>query len=222
MVEVAPSILAADFANLERDCRKVVSPETPWLHFDVMDGVFVPNISVGLPVLASLKKALPQARYDVHLMIQQPRLYVQRFVQAGADYVTFHCEADSPVVETARAIRAAGGKAGISLRPGTSVEQIFTVLAEFDLVLVMSVEPGFGGQSFMPQAVQRIAAIKAEAQRQGHSILIEVDGGIDQNTAPACVQAGAALLVAGSAVFGAQAPAKALWALRQAGQEEKA
>lgn len=218
MVEVAPSILAADFANLERDCRQVVSPETPWLHFDVMDGIFVPNISVGLPVLAGLKKALPLARYDVHLMIQKPHLYVEEFVRAGADIVTFHYEADSPLAETAELIQAAGAKAGISLRPGTPVEALFPLLKNFDLVLVMSVEPGFGGQRFMPQALERLAALKAEAARQQQTIILEVDGGIDEDTAPLCVEAGATMLVAGSAVFGAQNPAQALQTLRHAGE----
>lgn len=218
LVQVAPSILSADFADLARDCAPLVTAGNPLLHFDVMDGVFVPNISVGLPVLASLSRALPQAVYDVHLMIVRPHLYVEAFAKAGADYITFHIEAESDVAETARAIRAAGCKAGISLRPGTPVEQLFPHLDEVDLVLVMSVEPGFGGQAFMPAAPGRIADIRREAERRGIPLLLEVDGGITPDTAPACVAAGADILVAGSAVFGAPSPADALARLRAAGE----
>lgn len=220
MVQVAPSILSADFANLERDCRKVVSNENPMLHFDVMDGVFVPNLSIGIPVLQSLKKALPEAVYDVHLMIIDPLRYVPQFAGAGADYITFHLEAQSAVPETAAAIRAAGAKVGLSLRPGTPVEDIFPYLHQIDMVLVMSVEPGFGGQAFMPEAVQRIAALRAEAQRLGTPLLIEVDGGIDADTAPGCARAGADILVAGSSVFKNPDPGHMVSLLRQAGEEE--
>lgn len=220
MVQVAPSILSADFANLERDCRKVVSNENPMLHFDVMDGVFVPNLSIGIPVLQSLKKALPEAVYDVHLMIIDPLRYVPQFAGAGADYITFHLEAQSAVPETAAAIRATGTKVGLSLRPGTPVEDIFPYLRQIDMVLVMSVEPGFGGQAFMPEAVQRIAALRAEARRLGTSLLIEVDGGIDADTAPDCVRAGADILVAGSSVFKNPDPGHMVSLLRQVGEEE--
>lgn len=219
MVQVAPSILSANFADLARNCRPLVSAETPLLHFDVMDGIFVPNLSVGIPVLASLSKALPEAVYDVHLMILRPHLYIEPFAKAGADYITFHLEADTDVRETARAIRAAGCKAGLSLRPGTPVEQLFPHLPEVDLVLVMSVEPGFGGQAFMPGAPARIKAIREEADRRGLPLLLEVDGGIDPDTAPACVKAGADILVAGSAVFKTPDPAAALARLRAAGDD---
>ena len=207
MAQVSSSILAADFANLERDCRKVVWRDNPMLHFDVMDGVFVPNLSVGVPVLESLVKALPEAVYDVHLMIIRPDKYVQAFAENGADYITIHYEADSPVRSTLRQIRQLGKKAGLSLRPGTPVEELFPLLDETDMVLVMSVEPGFGGQSFMPEAPGRIAALRAEAHRQGTPLLIEVDGGINPKTAKLCVDAGADILVAGSTVFGAEDPA---------------
>lgn len=220
MVQVAPSILSADFANLERDCRKVVSNENPMLHFDVMDGVFVPNLSIGIPVLHSLKKALPEAVYDVHLMIIDPLRYVPQFAGAGADYITFHLEAQSAVPETAAAIRATGTKVGLSLRPSTPVEDIFPYLRQIDMVLVMSVEPGFGGQTFMPEAVQRIAALRAEARRLGTPLLIEVDGGIDADTAPDCVRAGADILVAGSSVFKNPDPGHMVSLLRQVGEEE--
>ncbi len=204
MVKVAPSILAADFARLAADCRRVLAPGHNWLHFDVMDGVFVPNISVGLPVLACLKKALPQAVYDVHLMIVEPGAYVQDFARAGADTITFHLEANSPVQKTLAAIRALGCKAGLSLRPGTPIEAVFPHLRQADMVLVMSVEPGFGGQGFMPEAPARIAALRTEAARQNTPLLIEVDGGVNAETAPLCTRAGADILVAGTAVFEAK------------------
>lgn len=215
MVQVAPSILSADFANLAQDCRPLVSKENPLLHFDVMDGVFVPNLSVGIPVLASLSRALPDAVFDVHLMIVRPHLYLEAFAKAGANYITFHVESESPARETARAIRALGCKAGISLRPGTDVSLLYPLLGEVDMALVMSVEPGFGGQSFMPGAPARISAIRQEAARQGVPLLLEVDGGIDPETAPLCVQAGADILVAGSAVFNAPDPVQALDSLRR-------
>lgn len=223
MIDIAPSILAADFSNLERDCRKVVSPESPWLHFDVMDGVFVPNISVGLPVLKDLKKSIPEAWYDVHLMIEKPHLYVERFIEAGANIVTFHFEAESPVTETARLIKKAGAKAGISICPGTPAEELFPILEEFDLILIMSVEPGFGGQKFMPESLEKIKKIKKEIKRKNIQAIIEVDGGVDTKTAPLCVDAGADMLVAGSAIFNAQEPKKVLSelaALKKGGAEE--
>ncbi len=213
MPVVAPSILAADFARLQWDCERVLDGGAGMLHFDVMDGVFVPNLSVGVPVLASLKKALPKATYDVHLMIVDPLSFVEAFAKAGADYITFHVEAESDAVATARAIRAAGCKAGVSLRPKTPVETLFPLLAEVDMVLVMSVEPGFGGQAFMPAAVGRIAALKEEIARRSLSVQLEVDGGIDAGTAPGCIAAGVDILVAGSAVFRASSPAGAMDAI---------
>lgn len=210
MIDIAPSILSADFANLERDCRTVLNGNAPWLHFDVMDGIFVPNISVGIPVLKDLKNAIPEAWYDVHLMIEKPHLYIEQFAKAGADIITFHFEAQSPIEETATKIRQAGAKAGLSIRPGTPVETIFPVLKEFDFVLIMSVEPGFGGQSFMPESIERIKKLKQEIKRQNLSVVIEVDGGINVSTAKECVQAGAEMLVAGSAIFKAEKPLEML------------
>ncbi len=207
MPVVAPSILSADFANLAKACCRVLPKSGGMLHFDVMDGVFVPNLSIGMPVLASLKKALPDVIYDVHLMIVDPAKYVEAFAKAGADFITFHAEAQGDAAGTARAVRAAGCKAGVSLRPKTPVEDLFPLLGEVDMVLVMSVEPGFGGQSFMPAAVGRIAALKKEIAARGLPVQIEVDGGIGPDTAPLCVNAGADILVAGSAVFGAADPA---------------
>lgn len=216
MLQVAPSILSADFANLAQDCTPLLSKDNRMLHFDVMDGLFVPNISVGLPVLRSLKAALPDAIYDVHLMIQRPLEYVEEFAKAGADYITFHVEAESPIEETLEAIHHTGAKAGISLRPGTPVDALFPYLDAVDLILVMSVEPGFGGQAFMPEAPRRIAALRKEAERQGTALLLEVDGGINADTAPLCARAGVDILVAGNAVFKADDPAKMIQMLRNA------
>lgn len=208
MPQIAPSILAADFANLAADCRRVLSPAHNCLHIDVMDGVFVPNISLGVPVLASLKQALPQVIYDVHLMMIDPLPYIQAFAKAGASSITFHVEANSPVEETIACIHKAGCKAGLSLRPGTTLESVYPYLAQLDSVLVMSVEPGFGGQAFQPEALQRIQAIRAQAQQMGKQLTISVDGGINPQTGPQCIAAGANLLVAGNAVFTAENPAQ--------------
>ena len=172
------------------------------LHFDVMDGCFVPNISFGVPVLQSLHKALPEAFFDVHLMIRRPLDYVEAFVKAGAGCITFHLESESDPGATIDAIHAAGCKAGLSIKPGTPVEALLPYLDRLELVLVMSVEPGFGGQKFMPSALEKLKALRAECTARGLSPWLEVDGGVDAVTGPECVAAGANLLVAGSAVFG--------------------
>lgn len=177
-----------------------------FLHFDVMDGHFVPNISFGAPVLASLSKTVA-AFYDVHLMLTHPLDYVDSFAKAGAKLISFHLEADSPIGETIDAIHAAGCKAGLVIKPGTPAEALFEWLDKVELVLVMSVEPGFGGQSFMPAALPKLTALKEEAARIGKKDLwIEVDGGVGRKTAESCVKAGANVLVAGSSVFGAADP----------------
>lgn len=220
MVQVAPSILAADFANLERDCRKVINADNPLLHVDVMDGSFVPNITVGAPVVQSLAKALPGAKLDVHLMITQPLRFVNQFIKAGAHALTFHIEAGSPVVETARTIRSQGCRVGLSLRPGTPLEQLMPYLPEVDQVLVMSVEPGFGGQEFLPAALERIVALRKEAQLRGIPLDIQVDGGINLETAAQCVNAGANVLIAGSSVFSAPNPARMVWQLQRVGEKD--
>lgn len=215
MVKLSPSILAADFTRLGESCAAVLDAGADMLHIDVMDGAFVPNISLGVPVLAALSARLP-AFYDVHLMIRRPLDYVKAFCDAGASLLTFHLEAESPVEPTLRAIRDAGCRTGLSIKPATPPEAVFPYLDALDLVLVMSVEPGFGGQKFMPSAVEKIAALHAEAERRGLSPDIEVDGGINRETAPLCVRAGANVLVAGSAVFRAPSPAAAIAALRRA------
>ena len=216
MVKLAPSILSADFSRLGADCAGVLEAGADWLHIDVMDGHFVPNITLGMPVLAGLAKAVP-AFYDVHLMISHPLRYAESFARAGADLISFHLEAEDPVEQTVAAIRAAGCGAALAIKPATRPEDVFPYLPLLDMVLVMSVEPGFGGQKFMPEAADKLRALRAEAVRIGKpALLLEVDGGINLETAPVCARAGVDVLVAGSAVFGAKAPAAAVSALRAA------
>ena len=210
MAIVSPSILSADFGKLGADCRMVLDAGAQMLHYDVMDGHFVPNISFGVPVLKSLHKNLPDAFYDVHLMISHPLQYAEAFIKAGATLYNFHLECDDDIQETIDAIKAQGCKVGLTIKPGTPVEELGYYLDQLDLVLVMSVEPGFGGQKFMPSALEKLSWLKAEREKRGLAYLLEVDGGVDSTTAPLCVAAGADILVAGSAVFGAADPAAAV------------
>ena len=208
MTKVAASILSADFANLHKDCTRLLEAGADVMHFDVMDGHFVPNISYGAPVLTCLHAALPDVFYDVHLMISDPARYAADFAKAGSDLITFHLEAvPDTVEEVIAAIRATGCQVGISIRPGTPVEAVFPYLGVVDLILVMSVEPGFGGQKFLPTTPARIAAIRAERARLGCNTLIEVDGGINTVTGPQCIEAGVDWLVAGNSLFRAEDPA---------------
>lgn len=198
-------MLSADFGHLERDTRMIDDSAAEWVHIDVMDGCFVPNISFGFPVLKAIRKATAKC-LDVHLMIVEPERYVARFVEAGADIVTFHYEAVADVAACAALIRKAGARVGISIKPATQPEVLREVLPLFDLVLVMSVEPGFGGQSFMPESLGKIARLREMAREQGLETLIEVDGGISSANARMLFDAGADALVAGNAVFGAENP----------------
>ena len=200
---VAPSILSADFGNLERDIKMVDRSAAEWVHVDVMDGVFVPNISFGFPIMKPVRKAT-QKVVDVHLMIVEPEKYVKRFVEAGADYVTFHHEACADPRSTIADIKAAGAKAGVSVKPATSAEAIFDYLGELDMVLVMSVEPGFGGQSFMPDSLDKVRTLRKEIDEKGYNCLIEIDGGISAKNAREVFDAGVDVIVAGSSVFEAE------------------
>ncbi len=202
---VAPSMLSADFGHLERDTRMIDRSAAEWVHIDVMDGVFVPNISFGFPVMKPIRKATSKF-LDVHLMIVAPEKYVARFVEAGADLVTFHLEATEDPAGCIARIREAGAKVGVSIKPATPVEALREVLPAVDLVLVMSVEPGFGGQSFIPGSLDRIRELRALATELGLATIIEVDGGISAANAREVFEAGAEVLVAGSAVFKAADP----------------
>jgi ribulose-phosphate 3-epimerase len=208
---IAPSILSADFARLADAAESVSGAD--WLHVDVMDAHFVPNLTIGLPVVQSLHRAtdLP---LDCHLMIDDPDRWAPGYAEAGAANVTFHVEAAADAVRTARAIRAAGALAGLSVKPGTPLEPYLDVLREFDTLLVMTVEPGFGGQEFMPEVLPKVRTAR-EHVRSGHlRLFVEVDGGIAPDTIEAAAEAGADVFVAGSAVFGADDPAAAIEALR--------
>ena len=202
---ISPSMLSADFGNLERDTKMIDRSAAEWVHIDVMDGVFVPNISFGFPVMKPIRKATNKV-LDVHLMIVEPEKYVKRFVEAGADYVTFHYEATEQIGECIKITRDAGAKVGISIKPATPVSVLKDILAKVDLVLVMSVEPGFGGQSFMPDSLDKVRELAAIKREQGLDYIIEIDGGISAKNAGEVFAAGAEALVAGSAVFGAADP----------------
>ena len=199
-VRIAPSILASDFARLGEEARAVEAAGADLLHVDVMDGRFVPNISVGLPVVAAVKKAT-KLPLDVHLMIVEPERYLNDFAGAGADGITVHLEASPHLHRTVEHIRELGKKACVALNPHSPIDNLDVVLPELDMVLVMSVNPGFGGQKFIDAVVPKIRELRAEIDRRGLSVDIEVDGGIDPQTAPHVIEAGATVLVAGSAVF---------------------
>jgi len=207
-VVMAPSILAADFARLAEEVRSVGEAGAHWIHVDVMDGQFVPNITMGPPVVASLRK-VTDLPLDVHLMIVHPDRYIEDFAKAGADRITVHVEACPHLHRTIQSIRAAGATPGVALNPATPPETVRWVLEDVDLVLVMTVNPGFGGQAFLPRAVDKIPWLREWAGNRD-DLYIEVDGGIDPFTAPRAVEAGADVLVAGSAVFGQADRKKAL------------
>jgi len=202
MAKIAPSILAADFANLERDIRSIEENDADFVHVDIMDGVFVPNISIGIPVVKAIRP-VTQLPLDVHLMIDRPIRYVEAFAKAGADYITIHIEADQPqnTLEALDKIHALGCKAGVVLKPKTPAEAAIPYLEKCDMVLVMTVEPGFGGQSFMADMMPKVAQLKEWLDDINPDCLLEVDGGVDSKTHTICKEAGANVLVAGSAYF---------------------
>ncbi|MBP3820476.1 ribulose-phosphate 3-epimerase [bacterium] len=197
---VSPSILSADFANLERDIKKVEDSGADWLHIDVMDGHFVPNITIGVPVVKSLRR-ITKMPLDVHLMIENPQNYIEAFSKAGADIITFHYEAVKEPIEIINKIRSYGIKAGISIKPKTEPENIIPYLKYTDMVLIMTVEPGFGGQTFISECAQKIKIIK---QYGSKDLIIQVDGGINDKTGKICTDFGANSLVAGSYIYNSE------------------
>jgi ribulose-phosphate 3-epimerase len=210
-VQISPSILSADFANLERELGAISNAD--WAHVDVMDNHFVPNLTLGLPVVEALTKVSP-IPIDCHLMIDDPDRWAPGYAEAGAKSVTFHVEAVADAVATARAIRAAGARAAFAVKPGTPFAPYVDLLPEVDMVLVMTVEPGFGGQSFMPEVLPKVREARRLVESGHLQLFLEVDGGINADTIEQAAEAGADVFVAGSAVYGADDPGKAIAALR--------
>lgn len=214
---IAPSLLSADFLHLERDIKMINDSDAGWLHCDVMDGRFVPNISFGLPIIAAAKKASKKP-LDVHLMIVEPEKYFEQFAAAGADYLTIHLEASTHLHRSLQSIKSYGMKAGVSLNPHTPVSLLEDIITEIDLVLIMSVNPGFGGQSFIMQTLKKVAALKQMILATGAQTLIEVDGGVTVENAGQIVAAGADVLVAGNTVFSSSDPVATIHQLHKAGK----
>ncbi|MDF8264140.1 ribulose-phosphate 3-epimerase [Luteipulveratus flavus] len=211
-MQISPSILSADFANLERELDRIGNAD--WAHVDVMDAHFVPNLTLGLPVVEALQKVSP-IPLDCHLMIEDPDRWAPSYAEAGAGSVTFHVEAAQDPVRLARALRSAGARAAMALKPGTPFAPYEDLLPELDMVLVMTVEPGFGGQSFMADQMPKVTQVREAVRRHGGEVWIQVDGGVSASTIEQCAEAGADVFVAGSAVYGADDAAAAVDRLRE-------
>jgi ribulose-phosphate 3-epimerase len=211
---IAPSILAADFANLQRDIEMINNSEADWVHVDIMDGMFVPNISFGLPVVSAAKKHATKP-LDVHLMIVDPDRYLKAFKDAGANGITVHYEACPHLHRTVQAIKELGCRAGVALNPHTPVALLEDIIADLDMVLIMSVNPGFGGQKFIANTYKKLNDLKALSEKKNPGLFIEVDGGVDQSNVKQLLQAGANVLVAGSSVFSSASPADAISHLKR-------
>lgn len=214
MVKISPSVLSCDLSNLAMEVSDIQSAGADMVHLDVMDGVFVTNISFGLPVIESLRKR-SEMIFDVHLMISEPEKYASRFIEAGADILTFHLEACKNPAELLDEIRSQGVMAAISLKPGTPIEEVYPYLDSLDMVLVMTVEPGYGGQALIPETLEKVRKLKAEIEKRSLNVEIQVDGGINPETAKLATDAGATILVAGSSVFKSKDRREAIAALRE-------
>lgn len=211
---ISASVLSADMLNLEKEIKRIESSGIEMLHFDVMDGIFVNNITYGLPVLEQVRKSTDLI-LDVHLMITNPLRYVRRFADCGADYISFHIESESDTSATIRAISESGAKTALAIKPATPAESVFKYLDRLDMVLVMTVEPGFGGQSFIPETVEKVRIIRRKIEELGLDIRVEVDGGINDVTAERTIVAGADVLVSGSYLFKADNMAEAAGKIRR-------
>lgn len=215
MALLAPSLLSADFVRLAEEIARVEAAGADWLHLDIMDGHFVPNLTFGPPVVAAIRK-ISKLPLDVHLMVSNPAALVEQFAEAGADYLTVHVETEPHLHRLVNRIRELGVKPAVTLNPATSVDLLDEILSEVDMVLVMSVNPGFGGQKFIPASLDKIRRLRQKLKRLDRQVLIEVDGGVNQATAPQLIEAGVDVLVAGSAVFGSADMKTTIAALKQA------